>query len=236
VRVLFMRHDHVSPHGFVGDAFADHGFDVEDALVVPEEHYSTPNVHATFPDPTQYDALVPMGAPWGAWDDDRIGNWLLPELQWLRDADDAGVPVLGLCFGGQLLARAHGGSVATAPDHEIGWTSIWTEDPDLVGEGPWFEFHYDRWTLPAGATEIARTARASQAFTLRRNLGVQFHPELSADMLMGWYNSPGDARSLVAHDGQDPDILLAHTRAMEPAARSRARGLVDSFLTRVARS
>jgi len=65
---------------------------------------------------------------------------------------------------------------------------------------------------------------------------VQFHPELSADMLMGWYNSPGDARSLVAHDGQDPDILLAHTRAMEPAARSRARGLVDSFLTRVARS
>jgi hypothetical protein len=90
VRVLFVRHDHVSPHGFVGDAFADHGFDVEDTLVVPEEHYSTPNVHATFPDPTEYDALVPMGAPWGAWDDDRIGNWLLPELQWLRDADEAG--------------------------------------------------------------------------------------------------------------------------------------------------
>ena len=235
MRVLFMRHDHVSPPGLIGEAFAEQGYEVETQLVVPEEHYSSPNVSFAFPDPSQYDALVPMGAPWGAWDDERIGNWLLPELQWLRDADEAGVPVLGLCFGGQLLARAHGGSVGPAPVHEIGWTPVWSDDPSIVGEGPWFQFHYDRFQVPPGAVEIARTARASQAFTLRRNLGVQFHPELTAQMLLGWYDSPGDARSHVAHDGQDPEVLLAQTRAYEPAARERARALVASFLERVAR-
>ena len=236
MRVLFMRHDHVSPPGLIGEAFAEAGYDVETQLVVPEEHYSSPNVSFAFPDPTRYDAIVPMGAPWGAWDDERIGNWLLPELQWLRDADAAGVPTLGLCFGGQLLARAHGGSVAPAPVHEIGWLPVWSDDPSIVGEGPWFQFHYDRFQPPPGSTEIARTARASQAFTLRRNLGVQFHPELTAQMLLGWYDSPGDARSHVARDGQDPEVLLAQTKAFEPAARERARALVASFLERVARA
>lgn len=236
MRVLFMRHDHVSPAGLIGEAFADRGFEVETMLVVPEEHYSSPNVTFDFPDPADFDVLVPMGAPWGAWDDERIGSWLLPELQWLRDADQAQVPVLGLCFGGQLLARTHGGSVAPAPVHEIGWLPVWSDDPELISEGPWFQFHYDRFQVPPDATEIARTARASQAFTLRRNLGVQFHPELRADMLDGWYRSPGDARSLVAHDGQDPEILLAQTKAYEPAARKRAGALVDAFLTRVAQA
>ena len=55
-------------------------------------------------------------------------------------------------------------------------------------------------------------------------------------MLDGWYRSPGDARSLVAHDGQDPEILLAQTKAYEPAARKRAGALVDAFLTRVAQA
>ena len=234
VRALFMRHDPVSPPGLIGEAFEARGYDVETALVVDEAHYSTPNVHYDFPDPTQYDAIIPMGAPWGAWDDERIGNWLQPELAWLREANAAGVPVLGLCFGGQLLARAHGGSVAPAPVHEIGWTPVWSDDTSIVPEGPWFQFHYDRWQLPPGATELARTSRASQAFRLRRNLGVQFHPELTAEMLIGWYDSPGDARSHVARDGQDPEILVAQTRAFEPAARDRARALVNGFLDRIA--
>lgn len=236
VRALFMRHDHVSPPGLIGEAFEARGYDVQTQLVVPEEHYSSPNVHVDFPDPTQFDVLIPMGAPWGAWDDERIGNWLLPELQWLRDADAAGVPVLGLCFGGQLLARAHGGTVSRAPVHEIGWLPVWSDDPSLVPEGPWFQFHYDRFTVPPEGTEIARTSRASQAFTLRRNLGLQFHPELTAAMLQGWYDSPGQAGDHVAHDGQDPDILVAQTQAFEPAARERARVLVNSFLDRVASS
>jgi len=230
-----MQHDAFSPPRLLSERFAELGFEVVEELIVESTHYDTPGtVTYDFPDPKSVDVIVPMGSPWGAWDDDTIGSWLLPELQWLRDADAAGVSVLGICFGGQLLARAHGGSVGRAPDCEIGWTSVWSEDETIVPTGPWFSFHFDRWALPPGATEIARTSRASQAFTLRKNLALQFHPELTGPMLQGWYDSPGDARSLISRDGQDPDVLLAYTYAEQAKARMRAHHLVDNFLIHVA--
>ncbi len=235
MRVLFMQHDAFSPPRLVSERFAELGFEVVEELIVEAAHYDTPGVVTyEFPDPTSFDVIVPMGAPWGAWDDSKLGSWLLPEVEWLREADAAGVPVLGICFGGQLLARAHGGGVGRAPDCEIGWTSVWSDDEELIPPGPWFSFHYDRWVLPPDATEIARTSRASQAFTLRKNLALQFHPELTGDMLQGWYTSPGDGRDLIIADGQDPDVLLAYSFAEEPKAQKRAHALVDSFLTNVA--
>lgn len=232
MRVLFLQHDHLSPPGPVAERFAHRGYAVIESLVVAPENFHNPNVEFDFPDPLQYDALVVMGAPWGAWDDETIGRWLLPEMDWLRAADDEGVPVLGICFGGQLLARAHGGSVSRSPRPEIGWSSIWTEEPDLVGPGPWFQFHYDRWQLPPGAREIARDALASQAFQIRRNLAVQFHPELTPAGLRGWYGNGG--ADLVAADGQDPEILYQHTLAEAASAAERAHRLVDAFVDQIA--
>ena len=232
MRVLLLAHDHVSPPGPVAEQFAARGYDIAEALVVQPHDYYEPNQPYDFPDPADFDALVPMGSPWGAWDDDTIGEWLLPELQWLRKADAAGVPVLGICFGGQLLARAHGGQVGRAPRAEIGWTHIWSDNPGLIAPGPGCQFHYDRWQVPPGAIEIARTPSASQAFTLRRNLAVQFHPELTAPTLAGWFGN--DGRPLVEADGQDPDVLLAFTAAEEGRARIRAHALVDAFLDQVA--
>lgn len=232
MRVLFVQHDHVSPLGPVGERFAHHGFDVDTFLVVPEESFHSPGIAVDFPDLADYDVVVPLGAPWGAWDDACIGRWLLPELDWLGDAVRDGMPVLGICFGGQLVARALGGSVAPAPKGEIGWTAIWSDDPALVGPGPWFQFHFDRWTLPPGAVEIARNPVASQAFTIQRTLAVQFHPELDAAGLKGWLDWGGDRK--VAEDGQDPAIMLAQTEAEQAAARERTFALVDAFLTRVA--
>lgn len=232
MRVLFLQHDHLSPPGPVAERFAHRGYEVVEQVVVAPENFHQPNQPFDFPDPATFDAIVPMGAPWGAWDDATIGSWLLPELEWLRSADEAGVPVLGICFGGQLLARAHGGSVARAPRPEIGWAAIWTQEPDLVGPGPWFQFHYDRWQVPPGAREIARNSLASQAFVLRRNLAVQFHPELTAAALRGWLDLGGRAK--VEEDGQDPDILFQHTLAEGEDAAARAHALVDAFLDRVA--
>jgi GMP synthase-like glutamine amidotransferase len=186
-----------------------------------------------FPNLADYDVIVPMGAPWGAWDDDRIGNWLAPELEFITKAIDQDVPIFGICFGGQLLARALGGSVAPGPKPEIGWTVVHTDRPDLVSAGPWFQFHYDRWTVPATALEVARNSAASQAFTYARNLGVQFHPELTTEMLSGWLNNGG--RDLVIKDGQDPDVLLAHTEAEQLNAKERTNQLVDAFLRDIAK-
>lgn len=232
MRVLILQHDHVSPSGPIAERFAHRGYEVIERIVVPKDQYDTPNVHFDYPDPTEFDVLVPMGAPWGAWDDETIGNWLIPEAEWLRQADADGVPVLGICFGGQLLARVHGGSVARAPRPEIGWSSVWTQRPDIVSSGPWFQFHYDRWTVPPGAQEIARNSLASQAFILRRNLGVQFHPEMTPYTLIGWMENGG--RELIEADGQDPDVLYQHLLAEQEDGADRAHRLVDAFLDTIA--
>lgn len=234
MRILIIEHDHLSPPGPVAERFVERGYEVVEHLVVPGDRYYSPDVSTEFPDPRDFDAIVPMGSPWGAWEDERIGSWLLPEMDLLRTADSAGIPVLGICFGGQLLARAHGGSVGRAPVSEIGWTTIMSDEPSIVSTGPWFSFHYDRWQLPPGAVEIARTTRASQAFTLRRNLAVQFHPEITFSGLQGWMTQ--DGRDLVTADGQDPDIMLEQTRNEEAAGCDRAHALVDAFLDHVALS
>jgi GMP synthase-like glutamine amidotransferase len=233
MRALFVQHDHVSPTGNVSARLREHGFEIDEVLVVDELNFKTPNVTYDFPSLDGYDLVVPMGAPWGAWDDASIGNWLRPELEWLRGAVDRDIPVLGICFGGQLLARSLGGSVQRASKAEIGWTAVHSDDPALVPPGPWFQFHYDGWSVPAGATEVARNSVTSQAFVYGRSLAVQFHPELTGDMLEGWLREGGEEE--VVADGQDPDALLAHTRAEEPAARGRTNALVDAFLSRVAK-
>jgi GMP synthase-like glutamine amidotransferase len=228
MKALFIQHDHVSPTGPVAERLRHHGFEIEERVVVAAENYHTPNVHFEFPDWRDYDLLIPMGSPWGVWDDSCVGNWVLPELEWVRGAIEADKPVFGICFGGQLIARAMGGSVAPGPKGEIGWTWISTEQPELVGPGPWFQFHYDRWTLPAGATEIARTPVASQAFTIGRSLALQFHPELDANALQGWLDWEGD--KAVERDGQDPAVMLWQTKHEEAAARLRTFELVDAYL------
>ena len=79
---------------------------------------------------------------------------------------------------------------------------------------------------------MARNASSSQAFVLRRNLAVQFHPELTSTMLAGWLGNGGDLKAREA--GFDTDELVRQTRAREDEARVRAHRLVDGFLDRVA--
>lgn len=232
MRALFIQHDHVSPPGPIAERFSDRGYDIVEHVQVPEEQFHTPNVPYTVPELTDFDVVVPMGAPWSAYDDATIGAWLREEEAALRRADAAGVPVLGICFGGQLLAMTHGGSVAKSPAPEIGWVDVATDDDALVPGGPWFQWHYDRWKLPPDAVELARNAAASQAFVLRRNLGVQFHPELTSAMLSGWLDNGGIAA--LPRFGLDADDLLERTRATEADSRTRAHRLVDGFLDCVA--
>ena len=232
MRVLFIQHDHVSPVGAIGDRFAAHGFDVEELLVVPEDRFHDPAVNVAFPDPAEYDALVPMGAPWSVYDHATIGAWVLEELTFLRRAHESGVPILGICFGGQAVAAALGGSVVRAEQSEIGWYSVDTDDADLVDAGPWFEWHHDRWVAPPGARVLARTPAAEQAFVVGRTLAVQFHPELTPTMLDGWLANGG--RQYIEAQDLDVEELRARTAREAPAAEERSRALVDAFLARVA--
>ena len=129
------------------------------------------------------------------------------------------------------MARALGGSVAPGPRPEIGWFPVHSDRPELIAEGPWFQFHYDRWTLPSGIKEIARTPVASQGFVSGRTLGIQFHPEVVTSTLQGWIDNGGE--SAVAGDGQSIEALINMTRAQEAAAIARAHTLVKNFVSQV---
>ena len=228
MRVLFIQQDHMSPTGPVGEAFADRGFDVQEFMVVPEEDFQRPSVTVTFPDPLAFDAIVSMGAAWSVYDHGRIGSWVGDELDFLRRAHQAGMPVLGICFGGQALATVLGGAVVPAERPEIGWRTIETSRPDLIEPGPWFQWHADRWVLPVGIRALARTEAAEQAFTAGRSMGVQFHPELTPQMLGGWLDNVGREKAVAF--GTDPERLIAETAARSAEGRARARRLVTAFL------
>ena len=233
MRALFVQQDHVSPTGPVGDRFRHHGYEVVELLVVPPERFETPDVTVEFPDPRDYDVIVRDGrAVVGLrrGDDRQLDR--CRDRDFLRDAHEAGVPVLGICFGGQALAAALGGSVQRAPEPEIGWYDVDSEQPGLVGAGPWFQWHYDQFTPPPGATTFATTPVGPQAYTIGRSLGLQFHPELTPAQLVAWLDNGGDA-ALEAH-GLDRDTLVAQTEAIADAAAARTHALVDAFLTQVA--
>ena len=130
---------------------------------MPAHNFLSPGVTTDFPDVSGFDLVVPMGAPWASYDE-TIGTWVSPSWSCCARPTATGIPVLGICFGGQLLALAHGGTVAKARQAEFGWVSIESDDEALVPTGPWFQWHHDGWTVPPGAREIARNAAASQAF------------------------------------------------------------------------
>jgi GMP synthase-like glutamine amidotransferase len=232
MRALFVKQDDNSPGGLVGDAFAAAGYDITDFVVVPRERFGSPDVTVTFPDPAGYDAIVAFGAIWAVYDDASIGTWIHDEIAFTRTAMAAGVPVLGICFGGQMLAAAAGGAVERAPAPEIGWTIIDSAAPALIDPGPWLEWHYDRFTLPPGVPELARTALASQAFAVGRSLGLQFHPEVTEAVLSAWLADGG--ASELATAGVDADALLAQTRRLGAGAAVRTHELVRRFLSDVA--
>lgn len=231
MRALVVEHDHCSPPGAIAEQLSHRGYTVEEFLVVPPDRFAAPAVEVSLPDFTSYDVVVPMGAPWSVDDTARIGPWVTPELAELRRAHHAGVAVLGICFGGQALAVALGGSVERSPRPEIGWQQV---EPlagggaEVVAAGPWFQFHYDRFTVPPGATLVADSALCPQAYVVGRSLGVQFHPEITGAMLQGWYDNGG--LGAVEAAGLDPAALLTETYEKEAAARLRAHALVDAFL------
>src|SRR6476646_11716469 len=127
-QVLFIHNEHLATEALLGEAFTECGYDVATFTVVPAERINDPVGDVAFPDPTAYDVIVPLGARWPVYDEALRQSWVGTEMQMLRDAADAGVPTLGVCFGGQLLAQAFGGSVARSTRPEIGRFDVASDD------------------------------------------------------------------------------------------------------------
>lgn len=233
VRALFLQHGPGSLPGHVGAALERHGFAVE--LLAMSDTIDDGHWTGDFPDPRDHDLLVPLGAIWSVNDRDAVGTWIDRELDLLRRADQHGVPVLGICFGGQALAAAHGGIVEPSPRPELGWTLVDSDDPQLVPSGPWMQWHTDRFSVPPGAVELARNEVGPQAFRLRRNLAVQFHPEVDEDNVASWFAMAGEnAQTFAAEAGLTVDRILEDTRQQQPRAAADVDRLVHRFLVDVA--
>ena len=186
--------------------------------------------NARDPDPGAYDLLVTLGSEAAAFDD--AVPWLAREQRLLREAFDADVAVLGICFGSQLLARALGGRALRAERPEIGWIAIESSHPSFVPAGPWLQWHHDTFTAPDGATVLAHSPAGPQAYTIGRSLGVQFHPEVTPEIVADWI---AGSREELNRERVDADRMLADARALDSDNRARAIALFDVFLERVAR-
>jgi GMP synthase-like glutamine amidotransferase len=131
----------------------------------------------TLPEPDAFALAITLGSDHSA--GHRKPAWVDRELEWLRLADRAALPVLGICFGAQALAVALCGSVEHARQPETGWIAARPLRPKIVEDGPWFAWHEDVFVLPPAATKIARNGFGPQAFLAGPHLGVQFHPEVA---------------------------------------------------------
>ena len=216
MRALVIQHDDDAPGGLVSAWLRERGAE-EDVYPIPAD--------ARSPDPRTYDLVVSLGSEKAAYDEDVA--WVGREVALLRDAVRADVPVLGICFGSQILARALGGQALRARQSEIGWVRIRSDDPALIADGPWFQWHHDTFTPPPGAELLAASPVAPQAYTVGRSLGVQFHPEVTNEIVEEWVSQGSD--QLTRH-GVDGARLLAETRERAGENRARAWRLLDAFV------
>jgi GMP synthase (glutamine-hydrolysing) len=180
-------------------------------------------------------ALIPLG---GDMNVDQIAEYpyLAEERALLAEAVDRDVPVLGICLGGQLLARALGAPVHPAPIRELGFvplrlTEEGRRDPVLsaLRDGDrMFQWHVDAFGLPAGAALLATGEDVpNQAFRAgRRGWGVQFHPEVSAEELDRWLDAVPDVERTY---GRRIDELRAEISRELDTMHHRSRDLFRRF-------
>jgi GMP synthase (glutamine-hydrolysing) len=181
------------------------------------------------------DLLVVLGGPIGAYEE-RDYPFLAPEITLIERRLAAGRPVLGLCLGAQLMARALGARVYPAGFKEIGWGPV-----ELKGDGrnsplaalagiSVLHWHGDTFDLPAGAQNLAATARTpNQAFAWQRHgLALQFHAETSAPGLERWY--VGHAIEIAQAEGVSVAALRADARRCAPALIAAGTRMLDDWL------
>ncbi len=221
LKALILQHEEPTPPGYLAEWLDEQNADV---------HVHRIDIDDSELDPHTYDMIASLGSEFAAFDDTK--PFIPREAKLLREAVDADIPVLGLCFGGQLLARVMGGQSFRHDRSEIGWLKVRTSDPDLVSEGPWFQWHFDSFTVPPGGTLIAETDVGPQAYVIGRSLGLQFHPEVTTEIMDSWVRA---YRHELDGDGVDPDALLEQTHRLAPEVRRRSEKLFNRFLTRIAR-
>jgi GMP synthase-like glutamine amidotransferase len=218
-RVAFLEHGAWDVPGMLGERARSLGFDCE--------AFRADRGPAGLPRPDGFDALVVMGS--AASVTDRTRDWIDHERRLVAGAVAGGTPVLGICFGGQLLAQVLGGRVTRADRREIGWRRLETGDPSRIPPGPWLVWHDDRITAPPGVEVVARTALCLHAFISGPHTGLQFHPEVDRDIVGHWV---AEARAEGTMDEAVATELLEGFGGTGRGTEAQTHRLFDGFVER----
>lgn len=220
-RVLFLQHQDDGGPGYLGDRARELGCTVEVAHL---DRGARPG------DPGRYAMVVSLGYDGSVLD--TAPDHIAHERAFVEDAVAADVPVLGVCFGAQLLASVLGARVHRMDRPEIGWLPVATTEPGIIAPGPWLVWHLDAFACPPGADLLASTDVAVQAFRRGPHLGVQFHPEATPESARAWADKYEDP---LARAGVDRADLLAETERRRPWSREQAAVLFDRMVNGVSR-
>jgi GMP synthase (glutamine-hydrolysing) len=203
-RLAFMQHGPLELPGVLGTLAEGLGFEVQ--------CFRADRVEDALPHPGVFAGIVVLGSVESV-NDSQLA-WIALERAFVVSAVEHHVPIFGVCFGGQLLAQALGGRVVRSSEPEVGWSTIQSDDPSMVAPGPWLLWHEDAIEPPPGAVVVARTPVAVQAYVMGRHTGVQFHPEVTPDLVRTWID---DAR-------QRDEVTPEHSRALSDGVNELARG------------
>ena len=175
-------------------------------------------------------------------DQNREHRWLDPEKEFLREALDRGVPILGVCLGSQLLAEAAGATPHRSDEPEIGWydieiTEAGAADPVVAPLAPsveLFAWHHYVAPLPPGAVELARTPMCTQAFRIEGKpaWGLQFHAEVTRESLFGWLDGWGNSEAV--NTSFDPERIRSESELRIEEQNEIGRGIAARFLAEAA--
>lgn len=214
--LLVLRHEPFEHLGYFASVLAEH----QVAYRYHDLGYPLP--------PESHSGLVIMGGPMSA-NDDLPG--LRDELILIEQALAAEMPILGICLGSQLIAKALDSKVYKNDHLEIGWepvflTAAGQTDPLFEGMAsphPFFHWHGETFDLPPGAEWLAYSANCKQqAFRFgQRVYGIQFHPEITPEMIVDWCEQPVNCGDIAAV--ARPDAYLHDTRDV-------SRKMMESWL------
>ena len=192
------------------------------------------------PDMDAYNGLVVLGGPMSVNQTDRYPH-LDTEIELIKEALELRIPILGICLGAQLLARALGAKVHRSSRPEIGWHDIHldptvSDDPLLGNFGQCekvFQWHSDTFELPREAVHLASSdVCAHQAFRYGDNAyGFQFHLEVDSKLIGRWLKVPAHLREIEAMDGLvDPQQVMSETQQQIASNHQLAEATFAQFI------
>ncbi|MFQ5646143.1 MAG: type 1 glutamine amidotransferase, partial [bacterium] len=202
------------PHegpGIFGELLQENGLDYRTLEMYQSSHID-------WPSPDQVDGLLVMGGPMGVYETDRY-PFLLEEERLIGQLIRRDKPVLGICLGAQLIAKAAGAKVYSGVGKEIGWYPVKLTPEGkkdalfsrLPEETTVFQWHGDTFSLPDGGGQLASSALfENQAFRLENRVyALQFHLEVTEEIIKEWLEIN---RTEVLEAGIDPETVMADTR------------------------